>query len=219
MKKVVSFSPEADTGHRAIFKKLSKVVGFEDIIFDNLKDIFSVVNQDADIGAVILNIDYLNNTNIIDIINSIETLRDISKHSRVNIIAYSNSDVDANTIRKIIRSGITGFAIVDNHMSFEDKIEFLSDALAGQKYLHKYVKEKISTHTSKKNHIHRESSIVLTPRQQEVLDLVCSRGASNKSIARILNLSESTVKLHIGAILKKYGLTNRTQLALFGKKN
>lgn len=57
-------------------------------------------------------------------------------------------------------------------------------------------------------------NIPLTPRQQEIADLIKSRGISNKHIARQLNISESAVKLHVGAILKKHKLRNRTQLAV-----
>lgn len=57
-------------------------------------------------------------------------------------------------------------------------------------------------------------SVSLTDRQKEVQQLLCERGLSNKSIARQLNISESTVKIHVSAILKRYGVRNRTQLAL-----
>lgn len=60
----------------------------------------------------------------------------------------------------------------------------------------------------------QEIEIKLTPRQQQVMRLVCHRGLSNKGIALILKISESTVKIHISAILKKYGVKNRTQLVL-----
>lgn len=59
--------------------------------------------------------------------------------------------------------------------------------------------------------------ITLTPRQSQIYRLISTRGASNKTIAKTLNISESTVKLHISAILKKYGVRNRTQLAVFSK--
>lgn len=60
--------------------------------------------------------------------------------------------------------------------------------------------------------------IKLTARQSQILNLVLERGASNKIIARTLNISESTVKLHLGHIFKKYGVKNRTQLAVFARK-
>ena len=59
--------------------------------------------------------------------------------------------------------------------------------------------------------------IILTPRQRQILEIVATRGISNKSIARMLHISESTVKLHMSGILKKFGLRNRTQLALFAR--
>ena len=59
--------------------------------------------------------------------------------------------------------------------------------------------------------------ITLTPRQRQILEIVATRGISNKNIARMLHISESTVKLHMSGILKKFGLRNRTQLALFAR--
>ena len=56
-------------------------------------------------------------------------------------------------------------------------------------------------------------TIKLTPRQQQIAHLIVNRGYSNKEIARSLNLSESSIKLHVGGLLKKYGLKNRTQLS------
>lgn len=58
--------------------------------------------------------------------------------------------------------------------------------------------------------------IRLTSRQHDIMTLVSNRGLSNKKIAQVLNISESTVKVHISAILKAYGVRNRTQLALAG---
>ena len=63
-----------------------------------------------------------------------------------------------------------------------------------------------------------DDKIKLTPRQLQIMDMICTKGASNKSIARILDISESTVKLHVGHIFKKYGVRNRTQLAVFSRK-
>jgi len=70
----------------------------------------------------------------------------------------------------------------------------------------------------KKTKKKKVNEIELTPRQNQILKLIQERGCSNKHIAKILNLTESTVKLHVGGILKKYNLKNRTQLALFSKQ-
>ena len=54
----------------------------------------------------------------------------------------------------------------------------------------------------------------LTPREQEVLALI-ARGMSNKLIARELGIAEKTVKTHVGHLLAKLGVADRTQAALY----
>jgi len=54
----------------------------------------------------------------------------------------------------------------------------------------------------------------LTPREREVLELI-ARGLPNKRIALELGLSEKTVKTHVGRVLAKLGVADRTQAALY----
>ncbi len=53
-------------------------------------------------------------------------------------------------------------------------------------------------------------SLPISKRQLEVLRLV-KDGLSNKQIARVLNISESTIKSHMGALLDVTGAKNRTE--------
>jgi DNA-binding NarL/FixJ family response regulator len=55
---------------------------------------------------------------------------------------------------------------------------------------------------------------LLTPQQRRVLELL-SEGQLNKQIAHALDITDSTVKAHVSAILEKLGLATRTQAALF----
>ncbi|WP_308874532.1 response regulator transcription factor [Thiothrix subterranea] len=50
----------------------------------------------------------------------------------------------------------------------------------------------------------------MTPRQRDVIRLM-ARGLPNKSIARELNCSDGTVKLHVSAILRTLHARNRTE--------
>jgi DNA-binding NarL/FixJ family response regulator len=52
----------------------------------------------------------------------------------------------------------------------------------------------------------------LTTKQENVFTLL-RQGYPNKRIARQLGLSESTVKVHVRRIMRKFGVGNRTQLA------
>ena len=60
----------------------------------------------------------------------------------------------------------------------------------------------------------REASEPLTARELDVLRLL-GTGATNRSIAEHLSLSEGTVKNYISSILAKTGLHDRTQAALY----
>ena len=54
----------------------------------------------------------------------------------------------------------------------------------------------------------------LSPREREILAYL-ARGASNKEIARDLDVAESTVKIHVQHILRKLELTSRVQAAVW----
>lgn len=58
----------------------------------------------------------------------------------------------------------------------------------------------------------------LTGRQKEIL-IQISKGDSNKMIAYSLNISEQTVKVHLGEIFKKIKVFNRTQAVIKAKEN
>ncbi|MBI2244328.1 MAG: response regulator transcription factor [Nocardioides sp.] len=56
--------------------------------------------------------------------------------------------------------------------------------------------------------------LTLTDKEREVFTAV-ARGLSNTEIAGLVFLSESTVKTHVGAILRKLGLRDRVQIVVF----
>jgi two-component system, NarL family, response regulator LiaR len=58
----------------------------------------------------------------------------------------------------------------------------------------------------------------LTAREREVLELIAG-GRSNKRIAQELGISEKTVKTHVGHLLAKLGVADRTQAALLAVRD
>src|SRR5262249_11302415 len=59
-----------------------------------------------------------------------------------------------------------------------------------------------------------ESNASLSPRERQIL-ISIAEGKSNKLIARQFSLTESTVKVHLKAVLRKLGKQNRTQAAIW----
>lgn len=57
----------------------------------------------------------------------------------------------------------------------------------------------------------------LTPRQREVLCLLCE-GLPNKLICRRLNISAGTVKVHIGSIFRELGVASRLQAVVSAQR-
>ncbi|MGU3336878.1 response regulator transcription factor [Methylobacterium mesophilicum] len=58
-----------------------------------------------------------------------------------------------------------------------------------------------------------DTRITLTVREQEIIRHI-AQGAQNDSIAYKMGISANTVKTHIGNIMRKFGLHNRTQIAM-----
>jgi len=58
----------------------------------------------------------------------------------------------------------------------------------------------------------------LTTREREVLAQI-AEGKSNREIARLLHVSEKTVKAHVSAVLAKLGVQDRTQAALYAVRH
>lgn len=58
----------------------------------------------------------------------------------------------------------------------------------------------------------------LSPREREII-VMLARGSSNKEIARTLNLSESTIKIHVQGILRKLNIAKRVQAAVYAAEH
>jgi two-component system nitrate/nitrite response regulator NarL len=58
----------------------------------------------------------------------------------------------------------------------------------------------------------------LSPRERELAQQLC-QGKANKAIARDLGITEATVKVHLKSMMRKLGLFNRTQMAMWALVN
>ena len=158
---------------------------------------------------------------VFEIINMIVTLTKCSKGYAPSIAVRVELTTDLKLLNDILATGINGIVPASQSFGVDETEKSVVELLSGRSYTPKYLIDRIkasgATIPAKKLKT-TDNCIYLTARQEQVLRLICNRGASNKSIAKLLNISESTVKLHITAVLKKYGVRNRTQLALFASR-
>jgi DNA-binding NarL/FixJ family response regulator len=135
------------------------------------------------------------------------------------IIVLSASE-NSTHIRKCFELGVTGF--VTKSAPKEALIEAIAKALEGERYVPKYLIESVAEVARVFDEVDSGVNVeiiaeLITERQFDILSCI-SRGHSNKQIARELQLSENTVKVHVSAMLKSLGLSNRTQAGILGQK-
>lgn len=63
-----------------------------------------------------------------------------------------------------------------------------------------------------------DAAALLSPRERDTLRHL-ARGASNKEIARALDIAETTVKIHVQNILRKLELSSRVQAAVYASEH
>ena len=135
------------------------------------------------------------------------------------IIVLSASE-NSTHIRKCFELGVTGF--VTKSAPKEALIDAIAKALEGERYVPKYLIESVAEVARVFDEVDSGVNVeiiaeLITERQFDILSCI-SRGHSNKQIARELELSENTVKVHVSAMLKSLGLSNRTQAGILGQK-
>lgn len=140
-------------------------------------------------------------------------------YPKLPLIVLSASE-NSTHIRKCLELGAIGF--VTKSAPKDALFEAISKAISGQQYIPRYLIESIPEVAKVVDEVDSGVSIeivsdLITSRQMDILHFV-SRGYSNKNIARELELSENTVKVHVSAMLRALGLKNRTQAGILGQK-
>jgi len=185
---------------------------------DNVRELFNYITRSArQIHTIIIGswpeVFTEAKLSIIEVINAVRTLIHCSGQD-IKLALGINSEVDSKTIQEIRRMPIDYIWPGGTEFSVDVKIETMTAMLAGEAFTHPKLDALLKPRRVKPA---QTGQVDLTPRQNQIMEIVSQRGASNKVIARMLGITESTVKLHMSGILKKYGVRNRTQLALFAR--
>ena len=124
------------------------------------------------------------------------------------ILAFSSSSLSSSAL-SAVEAGALGYLRKDAQS--DELLQALRRVAQGSPYWPPGVIANLA-HVSNRRCL--ELTAALTPREKEVLHLV-GKGVPNRMIAERLDISISTVRSHIYHILKKLGLDNRTQAALY----
>ncbi|MFI0503269.1 response regulator [Streptomyces albogriseolus] len=143
------------------------------------------------------------------------TARITAVHPEVRVLVLTTFDLD-EYVYEALRAGASGFLLKD--ASAEQLAEAVRVVAAGDALLAPGVTRRLIAEFSRldprpRTPLRRRVGD-LTERETEVLSLI-AQGLSNAEIAVRLVVAEQTVKTHVGRILVKLGLRDRTQAAVF----
>jgi DNA-binding NarL/FixJ family response regulator len=150
-------------------------------------------------------------------LNGLEAIPRIRKGSPGSRILVLTSFTEGDKILPAIQAGAHGYLLKD--IAPQALAQAIRGAFAGDVQLHptaaKKLMEAAAQGNTKPEHQKRvEGALELTERELEVVELIAS-GMNNRTIAERLFVSEKTVKTHVGNILQKLNLEDRTQVAIY----
>ncbi|WP_368888182.1 two-component system response regulator NarL [Proteus columbae] len=144
--------------------------------------------------------------------NGFETLDQLrlkSLSGRIVVFSVSNYSDDLVTT---LKRGADGYLLKD--MEPEELLAALKQAAAGKMVVSPTLTP-ILAESLREDRSEGERDIEqLTPRERDILKLI-AQGLSNKMIARKLDITESTVKVHVKHLLKKMKLKSRVEVAVW----
>ena len=144
----------------------------------------------------------------LDGVAALRRLRAEVPEARVLVLTSFGED---DRLFAALRGGASGFLLKDTEPA--DLVRAIRTAHAGQSALSPAVATRVVEQLAAGGGRPRALDL-LTPRELEVLRLI-ARGRSNKRIALELGVAEKTVKTHVGHVLSKLDLSDRTQAALY----
>jgi two-component system nitrate/nitrite response regulator NarL len=120
---------------------------------------------------------------------------------------------DADDLIDTLRAGASGYLL--KNIDTEALLEAVRKAVEGESIVSPQMMGKLVQGLKAPPRIEAPSEKdKLSPREREILSFL-AKGASNKEIARSLDLAESTVKIHVQHILRKLNLSSRVQAAVY----
>jgi two-component system nitrate/nitrite response regulator NarL len=195
--------------HPLLRKGLKQLIEFEDELdvigeaSDGKTALELAIEHEPDLIVLDLNMQGM------DGLETLRAMRNADVVSRIIMLTVSDSDED---VVCAITYGADGYLLKD--MDPEKILEKLKEAALGKMV----ISEKL-THVlagAIRGGSDKKSNVLakLTSREHEILKLI-AKGMSNKLIARELDISDGTVKVHVKHVLKKLELNSRVEAAVW----
>jgi two-component system, NarL family, nitrate/nitrite response regulator NarL len=194
--------------HPLLRKGLSQLIDLEDELVwagdaSNGQDgLNAVLENEPDLIILDLNMQGM------DGIETLIAMRTAGVSAKIVMLTVSDNDED---VIAAISAGADGYLLKD--MEPEEIIDKIIQATHGKTVISERLTE-ILTSAIRKPSKKVNLLSALTSREYEILKLI-AKGMSNKLIARELDISDGTVKVHVKHLLKKLNLRSRVEAAVW----
>lgn len=182
---------------------------------NSYEDALPLMNEHSDLDLVLLDLGLPG-------LSDIDALKAVRNELPATPVVVLSSNDDGAKVQQILNLGAQGY--IPKSTNTDVLIRSLKLVLSGGIYIPPEILSQLDQNTNRRSgdtaedssYARRASDKItetpFTPRQHEVLGKLV-HGYSNKEIGELLKMAESTVRVHIAAILKELNVSNRTRAA------
>lgn len=151
------------------------------------------------------------------VMNGTEALAQMLAINRELPVVMLTVSEDAEDLKEAFVLGARGYLV--KNIDAEYLVNSVRQVVAGESVMSpemtsKFVNGIRAKHLSLMPEVHPETVKSLTERERQILGCL-AQGASNREMANLLNMSESTVKAHLQRIMRRFDFSSRVQAAVF----
>ncbi|MCK2042706.1 two-component system response regulator NarL [Chromohalobacter sp. TMW 2.2308] len=158
-----------------------------------------------DLDLILMDLNMAN----MDGLEALRQMRSNGVDTRIVMLTVSDADDD---VVAALRAGADGYLLKD--MEPEDLLARIKEAAEGKLVISPQLAAILAGIVSGGRAAPADALSSLTSRELDILRAL-ARGMSNKMIARRLDITEGTVKVHVKNLLKKLGLRSRVEAAVW----
>lgn len=151
------------------------------------------------------------------VMNGTEALAQMLAANRELPVVMLTVSEDAEDLKEAFVLGARGYLV--KNIDAEYLVNSVRQVVAGESVMSpemtsKFVNGIRAKHLSLMPEVRPETVKSLTERERQILGCL-AQGASNREMAKLLNMSESTVKAHLQRIMRRFDFSSRVQAAVF----
>lgn len=192
----------------AMRQALVDIVGDSILEVASFSEAYEAVEENDEIELVFLDLNMPGN-------EGLTGLTELRTQFPSVLVVIVSAEEDPTLIRRAIDLGASGY--IPKSTPLPQIADAVNKVLDGEQWLPGNINDAISQLENKQDKAFADKLAQLTPHQFKVLKMMAD-GLLNKQIAYELDISESTVKQHVSAVLRKLEVINRTKAGVLFKQ-